>query len=87
MEACGASSAWETGGRHLGVSLAERRTGSSGGSFPLRPARLSLWLPPGDAFAVLALVSRGACVPGSHRTVTIRETVFGRLPPPGYRSS
>lgn len=29
-----------------------------------------------------ALVARAACVPGSHRTATVRETVLGRLTPP-----
>lgn len=32
----------------------------------------------------LALVTRGACIPGSHRTVAIEGIVFGRLPTPGY---
>ena len=27
-----------------------------------------------------------ACIPGSHRTVAIREVVLGRLPPPGHRT-
>lgn len=33
-----------------------------------------------------ALVGRGegACVPGSHKTVTIRETIPRRLPPTGH---
>ena len=35
----------------------------------------------GDMPQSLALVAMGACIPGSHRTVTIRETIFGRLPP------
>lgn len=29
---------------------------------------------------------RGACIPGSHRTVTIIETVLGRLPFPGHHT-
>ena len=32
----------------------------------------------------LALVARGACVPGSHGTVAIGETVPRRLPSLGY---
>ena len=32
----------------------------------------------------LALVGKGARIAGSHRTVTIREIVLGRLPPPGH---
>lgn len=32
---------------------------------------------------LLALVARGACVPWSHRNITIEETVLGRLPSPG----
>lgn len=35
---------------------------------------------------LLALVARGACVPGSHRTVTIGERVLGRVPSPGHRA-
>lgn len=34
----------------------------------------------------LALEARRACVPGSHGTVTIGETVLGRLPPQGTAS-
>lgn len=34
----------------------------------------------------LALVAREACVPGSHETVTIVETVLSRLPHPGHRT-
>ena len=30
---------------------------------------------------LLALVASGACIPESHGTVTMRETVLGRLPP------
>lgn len=37
-----------------------------------------------DATLLPASGGRGACVIGSHRGVTIRETVFGRLPPPGH---
>lgn len=32
----------------------------------------------------LALVARGACVPGAHRTVAIGERVLGRLRSPGH---
>lgn len=32
----------------------------------------------------LALEARGACVPDSHGTVSIKETIHGRLPPPGH---
>ena len=32
----------------------------------------------------LALVARGACIPGSHATVAIGEMVHDRLPPPGH---
>lgn len=32
----------------------------------------------------LAQVSRGTCIPGTHGTITIEETIFGRLPPPGH---
>lgn len=35
-----------------------------------------------DTCDCLALVARGACVPGSHRSVTTREMVLGMLPPP-----
>ena len=38
----------------------------------------------GLPFDYLALEARGACNPGSHRTVTIRETVLSTLPPPGH---
>ena len=34
----------------------------------------------------LALAVRGACVPGSHGTVTIGETVLGRLPLSGHHT-
>lgn len=37
-----------------------------------------------DATLLPASGGRGACVIGSHKGVTIRETVFGRLPPPGH---
>lgn len=30
----------------------------------------------------LALVANAVCIPGSHQTATIRETVLGRLTPP-----
>lgn len=33
---------------------------------------------------LLVLVARGTCIPESHGIVTIRETVLGRLPPPGH---
>ena len=32
----------------------------------------------------LALVARGACVPGSHRTIAMGEAVLCRLSPPGH---
>ena len=32
----------------------------------------------------LALEARWACNPRSHYTITIRERVFGRLPPTGH---
>lgn len=32
----------------------------------------------------LALETRGACIPGPHGALTIREIVLGRIPPPGY---
>ena len=38
----------------------------------------------GTLFDCLALESREACVPGSHATVTIGETVLGRLPLPEH---
>lgn len=53
--------------------------------FSLRLVCLSLWLPPGDALDVGALVTRGASVPGSYRTVTIRETVLGATSPKAQR--
>lgn len=38
----------------------------------------------GTSFDCLALMTMGACVPGSHRTVIIKKTVLGRPPFPGY---
>ena len=35
----------------------------------------------GMPFNYLALKARGACVPGSYRSVTIRDSVIGSLPP------
>lgn len=32
----------------------------------------------------LALEARGACIPGSHGNVTIRDSILGRLPPSGH---
>lgn len=37
----------------------------------------------GTTLNFLALEAREACIPGSHGTGTIRETVPGRLPLPG----
>lgn len=38
----------------------------------------------GMTLECLALVAGGACVPDSHSTLTIRETVLNRLPHRGY---
>ena len=42
-----------------------------------------LQLPPREHSLIPWLWRLWACVPGSHRTVTIRDSVLGRLPPPG----
>ena len=49
-------------------------------SSPLVFAAAALGMP----LDCLALVARWACVPGSHKTVTIREIVVGRLTPPKH---
>lgn len=43
---------------------------------------LFLWQQPSWCPRLLALVSYGACFPGSQGTITKRETIPGRLPPP-----
>lgn len=40
----------------------------------------------GMPFDHLALVARRTCIPRSHRIVTIRETVIGRIPSSGHRT-
>lgn len=58
-------------------------------SISKRGVFIDVWCPsfcscsPGDTLDLLALEARGACISGSHRTITISETVFGRLLPPG----
>lgn len=46
----------------------------------------TLQLYPGDALDHLALEAKMACVPGSHGTVTMGDTVPDRLPLPGHRT-
>ena len=38
----------------------------------------------GTPLDCLVLKTRRPCITGSHGTVTIRETILGRLSPPGY---
>lgn len=56
---------------------------------PVSPRGELLHLSGGPVFAAtahwvpldhLALKAKGACVPGSHRTITIRDSVLGKLP-------
>ena len=55
-----------------------------------REAFIHIWCPSfciyhyGMPLDHLALVERGTCIPGSHRTVKVRKTVPGRLPAPEY---
>ena len=41
-------------------------------------------LPPREHFLIAWLWSPWACVSGSHGTVTIKDSILGRLPPPGH---